>query len=34
MLAGIREIAVITTPEDQAQFKRTLGDGGAVGCCA
>jgi glucose-1-phosphate thymidylyltransferase len=27
MLAGIREIAVITTPEDQAQFKRTLGDG-------
>lgn len=27
MLAGIREIAVITTPEDQAQFVRTLGDG-------
>lgn len=27
MLAGIREIAVITTPEDQAQFIRTLGDG-------
>ncbi|MEO0389530.1 MAG: glucose-1-phosphate thymidylyltransferase RfbA [Pseudomonadota bacterium] len=27
MLAGIREIAVITTPEDQAQFQRTLGDG-------
>lgn len=27
MLAGIREIAVITTPQDQAQFMRTLGDG-------
>ena len=28
MLAGIREIAIITTPEDQAQFQRLLGDGG------
>ncbi|MDG2091650.1 MAG: glucose-1-phosphate thymidylyltransferase RfbA [SAR86 cluster bacterium] len=27
MLAGIREIAIITTPEDQHQFKRLLGDG-------
>lgn len=27
MLAGIREILVITTPEDQAQFKTLLGDG-------
>lgn len=27
MLAGIREIAIITTPHDQDQFKRTLGDG-------
>ncbi len=27
MLAGIREICVITTPQDQAQFKRTLGAG-------
>jgi glucose-1-phosphate thymidylyltransferase len=27
MLAGIRDIAVITTPEDQAQFQRSLGDG-------
>lgn len=27
MLAGIREIAVITTPQDQDQFRRTLGDG-------
>ena len=31
MLAGIREIAVITTPEDQAQFQRVLGDGGQWG---
>ena len=31
MLAGIREIAVITTPEDQAQFQRLLGDGGELG---
>ena len=27
MLAGIREIAMITTPEDQEQFRRMLGDG-------
>ncbi|WJY22422.1 glucose-1-phosphate thymidylyltransferase RfbA [Fontisubflavum oceani] len=27
MLAGIREIAVITTPHDQAQFQAVLGDG-------
>ena len=27
MLAGIREIAVITTLQDQDQFRRTLGDG-------
>ena len=27
MLAGIRDIAVITTPIDQDQFRRTLGDG-------
>ncbi|WP_444463538.1 glucose-1-phosphate thymidylyltransferase RfbA [Rhodobacter capsulatus] len=31
MLAGIREIAVITTPIDQEQFKRTLGDGSQWG---
>jgi glucose-1-phosphate thymidylyltransferase len=31
MLAGIRDIAIITTPEDQAQFQRTLGDGSAWG---
>ena len=27
MLTGIREIAIITTPEDQAQFMRLMGDG-------
>jgi glucose-1-phosphate thymidylyltransferase len=31
MLAGIREIAMITTPEDQEQFRRMLGDGSQFG---
>lgn len=31
MLAGIRDIAIITTPQDQDQFRRTLGDGGQWG---
>jgi glucose-1-phosphate thymidylyltransferase len=32
MMAGIREVLIITTPEDNAQFKRLLGDGSQVGC--
>lgn len=31
MLAGIRDILIITTPEDQSSFKRLLGDGGDWG---
>lgn len=31
MLAGIRDILVITTPEDQASFQRLLGDGAGFG---
>ncbi len=31
MLAGIQEIAVITTPEDQSQFQRLMGDGSRWG---
>lgn len=32
MMAGIKEILIITTPEDNASFKRLLGDGTQVGC--
>jgi glucose-1-phosphate thymidylyltransferase len=32
MMAGINEILIITTPEDNAQFKRLLGDGHQLGC--
>jgi glucose-1-phosphate thymidylyltransferase len=31
MLAGIREVPVITTPHEQAQFQRLLGDGSQWG---
>ena len=32
VMAGIPEILVITTPEDQPQFQRLLGDGSQWGC--
>lgn len=32
MLADISEILIITTPEDNEQFKRLLGDGSKLGC--
>jgi glucose-1-phosphate thymidylyltransferase len=32
MMAGIKEILIITTPEDHSSFKRLLGDGDQIGC--
>ena len=32
LLAGIREILIITTPHDQERFKNLLGDGSRIGC--
>lgn len=32
MLAGIREVLIITTPEDNAAFRNLLGDGKSLGC--
>jgi glucose-1-phosphate thymidylyltransferase len=32
LLAGIREVLIITTPEDQLAFKNLLGDGTELGC--
>jgi glucose-1-phosphate thymidylyltransferase len=32
MMAGIKNVLIITTPEDHGQFKRLLGNGSQVGC--
>jgi glucose-1-phosphate thymidylyltransferase len=32
MMAGVKEVLIITTPEDNASFRRLLGDGSQIGC--
>ncbi|WP_296697883.1 glucose-1-phosphate thymidylyltransferase RfbA [Algoriphagus sp.] len=32
MMAGIKDILIITTPEDKSSFSKLLGDGSQVGC--
>ncbi len=32
MMAGIREVLIITTPEDSVSFQKLLGDGSQLGC--
>jgi glucose-1-phosphate thymidylyltransferase len=32
MLAGIKDILIITTPDDSSQFQRLLGNGNEIGC--
>jgi glucose-1-phosphate thymidylyltransferase len=32
LMAGIRDVLIISTPEDQAGFQRLLGDGSRIGC--
>jgi glucose-1-phosphate thymidylyltransferase len=32
MMAGIKDVLIITTPEDNASFRRLLGDGSQIGC--
>jgi glucose-1-phosphate thymidylyltransferase len=32
LMAGIREVLIVTTPHDQTQFQKLLGDGRSLGC--